>query len=196
MPLPDFDATGTGHRHPGECLPTLDFCRGDAGRGLFFANSAIPAGAGDCAAIAVAYATHMTYSQAMEALCTEVSRLETWKIQLPQESCLKYLFRRIRHWLAEVFKRELPAHRNPLFGVHTNAYATLLEKQFYRGGPVEPALKKFTCICNPDYDFVIDGRVAGRGSHVATIVQCVVRGDVDITQDNFEISNLWLRRRA
>ena len=183
------------HKHPDKCLQTLLFRWGDAGRKAYFGSEPMPDNSGDCTVIAISYATQMSYADSVSLLCSVMNRMETWKLRLSEETWMKSKIRMCRRWIDENLKHGLPHHRNPVCGVHTDTYDRVLTRHGYRGGPLANAAAYFSCICDAGWDFVVDGQVTDRGFHVATIVQGVVKGDVDITHGNFQVTSLWLRRR-
>ena len=183
------------HKHPDECLQTLPFCQGDAGRKAYLGSEPMPDNAGDCPVIAVSYATQMSYADAVSSLSSVINQMEIWKLRLPEETWMKSKIRMFRRWIDENLNPGLPHHRNPVCGVHTDAYDRVLTRHGYRGGPLANAAAYFPCICDACWDFVVEGQVTDRGFHVATIVQGVVQGDVDITRGNFHVTSFWLRCR-
>ena len=182
-----------------DCLRTLPFCKGDGGRDDYRRRNPQVVITGDCAIVAVVLATGVSYEKAYYLLLAETQRKATWKLQTSQESVGGFWWRRIYQSIVELcHSREsskLPKHRDPLSGVHTEAYCSVFEAFRYRGSPVEQYQRALGCFCSSNCDFVVDGRELNRGAHVSAIIGGCVVGDVDITQDNFQITKVWLRKK-
>ena len=181
-----------------ECLRTLRFCKGDGGREDYRRQNPDVVITGDCAIVAVAYAIGVSYENAYWLLLSETQRKAIWKLRTSQENIGRFWWRIICQFIDELCHNrassKLPKHRDPLGGVHTEAYRSVFEESGYRGSPVIQYQQHIGCICSFDWDFVVDGRELNGGSHVSAVRRGCVVGDIDITQDNFQITTVWLRK--
>ena len=184
------------HDHPEECLKTLKFCKGDGGRANYMAltKQVIGPRHGDCAVIAVVYATGMEYFTALESLNGYSSYLGVWETRWNHETLLRYIWRRLKQIATDIAPFYYAIHRDPLYGTSSIAYGCLLVNAHdYRLVFGPPDTEQSYCICSQDGDFVVDGSVPGEGTHAAAIINGIVQGDVDITGNNFDVSNVWHR---
>ena len=71
------------HQRPDECLPTKPFSCEDAGRSNFFDLNGITLGPqhGDCAIVAVAYATDISYQHASHCLELDTMKYRPWRLR-------------------------------------------------------------------------------------------------------------------
>ena len=185
------------HSRPEECLKTLSFCKGDGGRTDYTAITGEVIGCrhGDCAVIAVVHATGVSYLDALESLCSLNSILKAWEARLKDETPLAFVWRRLTQFATDLAPFCYAKHRDPLYGTNSIAHGHLLVNSHdFRLVFSSPDTKQGYCICSRDGDFVAEGYIPGEGHHVATVVNGMVQGDVNITEKTFNVSNIWHRR--
>ncbi len=184
------------HTHPDECLLTLPFSYGEAGRSDYFnlMGLRLECAMGDCAIVALAYAAPIPYQTAYDSLELDTAMGRLWRCKRYDETLWDYIARRIRECLTDTFRPSRAHHRNPLYGTHIDGYGHLLKRDAgYRLVFGQPGLEPEYCLCSNDADYVVDGKVEGKDHHVAAIVDGNVLGTTDITCDNFRVFRVWRR---
>ena len=200
------------HQHPNECLPYLDFQYDDGGGKDYFhkhLSSEVPEDIQDCSVIAVSLATRidpsanypeLSYAEALRSLQILNNRSKPWNSKRFYESNREFWERRVRQFVLELTTVGIPKHRNPIYGIETNIYASCLRKLgAYSLVFGELCEAETFCLCTAKGNLVIDGYSVIEGidrydiAHVTAVQNGVVKGPADISHGSFEVIHVWQR---
>ena len=180
------------HNRPSDCLVNLDFEFDDAGSREYWREilrkDRHKARAGDCSVIAVSLVLEQRYGDTLFDLEFLTRQMKPNRLHFRQEirnGGLGGLLRGIKHLH--------PRRSNPLYTTYSEVLDEYLiwVKSSFAMVYGEDSGNTQRCICDPSATFVVDGRLRGRGDHTSAIIDGVIRGEIDIGDEDFEVVHVW-----